>query len=78
MLASMSSVDDVDGYATPEEAALAGFPARYARVADVRYSSDGQRAEVDLVTNEEPTVHPYFAHCSRDEHGRWHEDQSFN
>jgi hypothetical protein len=67
-----------DGFATPSEAALADFPTRYARVADVTFSENGNEALVELLTNEEPTLYPYFVHCVRDGNGRWHETHSHN
>jgi hypothetical protein len=67
-----------DGFATPSEAAPSGFPKRYARVADVTFSEDGNEATVELLTNEEPTLYPYFSHCVRDGNGRWHEIHSHN
>jgi hypothetical protein len=65
-------------FATPEEAALSTFPRRYARVAGVTYSEGGNAAMVHLLTNEEPTLYPYFVHCMRDENGHWHELHSHN
>lgn len=56
------------GYATPEEAALADFDLRYARVVrTVFYGPDD--AEVELATNEEPYLYPYFIRCSRGPEG---------
>jgi hypothetical protein len=71
-------MDEVHGFSTPEEAALEDFPPGYARVALVTYSRDGETAVVDLLTNEEPTLYPYYVHCSRDADGRWHEEHSHN
>jgi hypothetical protein len=70
-------VDDPT-FATPEEAAVVDFPTRYVRVEGVRYSSDGNRATVTLLTNEEPYLYPYYVYCERDENGRWTETHSSN
>jgi hypothetical protein len=63
-----------EGYSTPEEAALAGFDPRYARVVQVRFDRPtptclmplGQNeAEVELATNEPPYEYRYFVHVER-------------
>ena len=64
------------GFPTPEEAALAGFDSRYARVVETRYWDD-DHAEVYLATNEDPTLYPYFVQAVRVE-GMWHEGGSAN
>ncbi len=56
-------------WATPEEAALAGFDPRYAKVVDVRYLHGGQFADVELATNEPPYLYPYWVLCERVEGG---------
>lgn len=48
------------GYATPEEAALAGFDPRFARVVVTLYVSD-DLAEVELETNTPDAPYPYFS-----------------
>jgi hypothetical protein len=66
-------VDD-DLFATPEDAALAGMsdvPALFLRVANVTYSGDGSIATVELATNEEPVLHPYYVVSHRDSQGLW-------
>jgi hypothetical protein len=65
-------------FRTPEEAAVIGFPPQYARVESVSYSSDGSRATVKLLTNEEPYLYPYYVNCERNESGRWIEADSHN
>lgn len=65
-------------FATPEEAAVADFPAKYVRVESVTYSRKGERAKVTLLTNEEPYLYPYYVRCERDEDGRWSETYSSN
>lgn len=67
-----------DGYATPEEAALAGWDTRYARVHEVSYAANGKEARVTLLTNEEPYLYPYYVWCERDSDGRWSESHSSN
>ena len=57
---------------------MATFPARYVRVERVAYSDDGREATVDLLTNEEPMLYPYFAHCVRRDDGLWVETHSHN
>ena len=57
---------------------MSDFPARYVRVKRVTYSKDGATAVVDLLTNEEPMLYPYFSYCFRDVDGRWHESHSSN
>jgi hypothetical protein len=65
-------------YASPEEAAVADFPAPYVRVERVSFSRDGRRATVALQTNEEPYLYPYFVYCERLPDGRWIETHSSN
>jgi hypothetical protein len=65
-------------FATPEEAAVADFPARYVGVESVTYSHGGERAKVALLTNEEPYLYPYYVYCERDSDGRWSETHSSN
>jgi hypothetical protein len=67
---------DGPGYPTPEEAATREIPKRYFRVESVTYSNDGNSATVELVTNEEPVLHPLTVWCVRDEYGLWREDGS--
>jgi hypothetical protein len=69
---------DEPGFETPEEAAASEIPPRYVRVISVTYSPDGVRAVVELLTNEEPRVHPYTVLCERDASGRWHEAGGHN
>ena len=69
---------ETDGHDTPEQAALAGWDSRYARVDGVSYSAKGRKARVKLLTNEEPYLYPYYVHCERDANGRWHETYSSN
>lgn len=59
-----------------EEAALAGFDPRYARVVAVRFE-DEDHAEVELATNEPPFEYPYFVHVER-VGGSWYEAISHN
>jgi hypothetical protein len=75
-----------EGYATPEEAALAGFPRGSARVVRVRteaqvsectISLGKDEVEVELATNEPPHEYPYFVHVDR-RNGRWFEGNSHN
>lgn len=56
-------------FATPEDAAVSGFPPKFATVESVTYSRRGERAKVALLTLEGP----YYAHCKRDESTRWSE-----
>jgi hypothetical protein len=56
------------------EAALAGFDPRYARVVRVTFNSPDE-AVVELATNEEPYLYPYFVYCYRMQ-GRWVEGDS--
>jgi len=65
-------------FSTPEEAALADFPLKYARVESVSYSKDGSRATVKLLTNEEPNLYPYFVNCERTKSSRWIETDGHN
>jgi len=71
-----------NGYATPEEAALAGF--RFARVVRVRWDDwdctlepEEGHAEVELAANEPPMEAQYFVHVHRDG-DLWYEEQSHN
>ena len=64
---------DKPGFETPEEAAAPEIPARYVRVARVKYHPAGNHAVVELLTNEEPHLYPYTVLCWRDPSGRWHE-----
>jgi hypothetical protein len=73
-------------YSTPEEAALAGFDPRYARVVHVRVDRPTptclmplreNEAEVELATNEPPYEYPYFVHVER-VGDFWEERQSHN
>ena len=59
----------MEPWQTPEEAALAGFDPRYAKVIKVTYLRSGRFAEVELATNEEPFVYPYWVMCERVEGG---------
>jgi hypothetical protein len=72
------SEEPEDGYATPDEAALVGWDARFARVDKVTYSSGGSKACVTLLTNEEPYLYPYYVYCVRDRSGLWVETHSSN
>jgi hypothetical protein len=65
--------DDAPGHPTPEEAARGDIPPEYARAGRVNYSDDGRRAVVELLTNEEPTLYPYYVMCVRDSGGLWHD-----
>jgi hypothetical protein len=65
-------------FTTPEEAAVADFPPKYARVESVSYSSDGSRATITLLTNEEPYLYRYYVNCERNESGRWIETDGHN
>ena len=69
---------DDKGFATPEEAAAPEIPPRYVRVLSVKYHPDGQRAVVELLTNEEPHLYPYTVNCARDASGLWHEVSGHN
>ena len=71
-------MDIVEGFSTPDEAALEDFPTGYASVVNVTYSPDGTTAVVELLTNEEPALDPYYVHCRLDENGQWHEEYSHN
>jgi hypothetical protein len=76
-----------DRYSTPEEAALAGFDPRYARVVRVRFDQPtptclmplGQNeAEVELATNEPPWESTHTS-CTFERVGDlWEERQSHN
>jgi hypothetical protein len=73
-----------NGYDTPEEAALAGFPRGQARVVRVRTDLPDcsmklgtDEVEVELVTNEPPHEYPYFVHVER-HHDQWFEAVSHN
>ena len=61
---------------TPEEAAVAGFDPRFARVVEVSYK-DETHAVVELSTNEPPVEYPYFVRVER-VRGRWVEIASHN
>jgi hypothetical protein len=74
----LSDLDDENGFDSPEQAAMEGFPKPFVRVESVQYHPDGSHAVVDLLTNEEPHVYPYTAHCVRASSGRWHEVYSHN
>jgi hypothetical protein len=63
---------------TPEEAACGDIPQRYVRVGKVTYSAHGNEATVELLTNEEPYLYPYYVHCVRDSRGVWHESDGHN
>lgn len=63
-------------FATPEEAALADFDARYARVVRVTFTGIDE-ALVKLATNEELIIYPYFVCCRRTTNG-WVEENSHN
>jgi hypothetical protein len=54
-------------FTTPEDAAVSGFPPTFARVENVTYSRDDERAKVALLTNDGP----YYVYCKRGESGRW-------
>ena len=72
---------------TPEEAALEGWDLRYARVVRVLPGSreDALMCGVDaadyciveLATNEEPQLYPYFMHCVRYD-GKWVAESGHN
>ena len=68
--------EGTDGYSTPEEAAMADFDPRYARVVATRFVDD-DLAEVGLSVNTPETPYPYFvqAMCVN---GRWYEGPSGN
>ena len=74
-----------DGYATPEEAAISGFDARYARVVGMVHGTcvndfdpeDVDHYEVELATNEAPSEYTYFVHVYR-EGDLWFEASSHN
>jgi hypothetical protein len=65
---------ELGGSPTPEDAATSDsdIPPRYMRVGTVTYSADGAKATVELLTNEEPRLYPYFVQCVRDPSGLWH------
>jgi hypothetical protein len=73
------------GYLTPEEAALAGFDPRYARVVRTRDATEAtcgstlseNEVEVELATNDAPYEYPYFVHVERIGE-RWREAVSHN
>ena len=70
------------GYATPEEAALAGFEsARVVRVRETDWNcireSDGREVEIELAMNEPPTEYQYFVHVYP-VGDRWYERLSHN
>jgi hypothetical protein len=75
---------DISTYATPEQAALAGFDPQFAHVIGVVRSyavhgfepDDDDHLEVELATNERPREYPYFVHVERDGDGRWREGVS--
>jgi len=50
-----------EGYATPEEAALAGWDTRYVKLLGARV--EGDRAKVWLLTNDRPMFEPYTVWC---------------
>lgn len=64
------SMEEERTFDTPEEAAVADFPARYVRVEDVEYHRDGNASTVTLMTSEEPYLCPYHVYCERDAFGR--------
>lgn len=64
-----------DNFDTPEDAALAGFPTRFARV--IGSATQGDYSVVLLGTNEPPQLYPYQVHCYR-ENGQWVEGSSSN
>jgi hypothetical protein len=64
------------GYSSPEEAALAGFDPRFARVVVTRYVDD-ESVEVELETNTPEAPYPYFVQVRRVEE-RWFEGPSAN
>ena len=66
----MVSAEEIDGYATVEEAARVDIPERYVRVLGVRVQ--GRDAMVWMLTNDRPPFEEYTVWVSRDEHGRWH------
>lgn len=66
----------MSAFATPEEAALADFDPGYARVVETLYHGP-DLAEVQLATNEEPNLYPYFVRCHRGPDG-WTEGASAN
>ena len=61
--------EQIDGYATAEEAARGDIPERYARILGVRV--DGRDATVWMLTNDRPPFEEYTMVVYRDEHGRW-------
>lgn len=63
-------------YPTPEDAALATFDPRYAQVMEIVFFGPDE-AEVELATNEEPYLYPYFVQCRRVV-GGWIEGASGN
>lgn len=64
------------GYPTPQEAALAGFDPRYARVVVTRFVND-DLAEVELATNTSEAPYPCFVQVTRMD-GLWFEGSSGN
>jgi hypothetical protein len=64
------------GYPTPDEAAMAGFDPRYARVVVTRYVND-DLAEVELATNTREAPYSYFVTVRRTG-GVWFEGASGN
>lgn len=61
--------DDVDGYATPEEAARGDIPEKFVTVLGVAVRGD--EATVWLLTNDRPPFEAYVENCVRTD-GRWH------
>lgn len=72
----MKDMEEEQTFATPEAAALADFDPRYARVVRVTFES-ADEAMVELATNEEPYLYPYFVYCRRVRNG-WVEEDSHN
>ena len=69
------TVDQPDGFETPESAAMYGFPAKYCCVITSRL--EGDRAYVLLNTGSKDDPYLYGVNCKRQE-GRWFETGSAN
>jgi hypothetical protein len=66
-------MEEVEGYLTAEEAARGDIPERFAQIIAVWYAPSGDRATVELMTNEPPATHAITCECYRED-GRWFAD----
>jgi hypothetical protein len=67
----------VEGYATPEEAAIGDIPKRFVQVVSVDIAESGDRAWVVLEVHPEPWRVLEDCQCVLEEDGGWYCSDSF-